>query len=74
MKITITFPAFKKWKNSRKIKLTRYEAMAISAMLEQHRIDLFGEAWEQSQVRKFENILDSQLFGKVKVDGEWVKA
>ena len=74
MKITITFPAFKKWKGSRKVKLTRHEAMKISAMLENHRLSLKDEAYEQAQVLASENVIDSQLFGKIKVNGEWVKA
>jgi len=73
VKITITFPFFKKWKRNRKIKLTRDEAMIITAMLEAHRLSLKGEAWEQKQVSKAEDILDVQIWGKIRINGEWVK-
>ena len=62
-----------KWQNNRKIKLTRHEAMTVSAMLENYRLSLRGEAYEQEQVLKAENWIDVQLFGKIKVNGEWVK-
>ena len=69
MKITITFPLIKKWKSSRKVRLTRHQAMTISAMLENYRQSLIGEAYEQDQVRKSENVLDTQLWGNKYVEG-----
>ena len=69
MKITITFPLIKKWKSSRKVRLTRHQAMTISAMLEQYRLNLIGEKYEQGQVRKSEDVLDAQLWGTKYVEG-----
>lgn len=70
MKITITFPALEKWKNSRKVKLTRHQAMVISAMLENHRWSLHeDEAWERNEIRKAEDVLDTELWGKKYMEG-----
>ena len=76
MKITITFPQFTKWqtkrKNNRKIVLTRGQAADLTILLEKLR-------WETDlrwthQIEAMEAVLDSQIWGKVKVNGEWVKA
>jgi len=76
VKITITFPRFNKWlaerKRNRKIVLTREQACDITALLEQLRWakDL---DWKP-RIEAMEAVLDSQIWGMVKVNGEWVKA
>ena len=76
MKIEITFPQFSKWrtkrKNNRKIVLTREQSYEMTVLLEKLR-------WETDlrwthQIEAMEAILDAQIWGKVKVNGEWVKA
>jgi hypothetical protein len=76
MKITVTFPRFNKWrinrKNNRKIVLTREQAADMTILLEKLR-------WETDlrwtyQIEAMEAILDAQIWGLVKVNGEWVKA
>ena len=73
----ITFPRLSKWRadriRNRKIALTRVEALAISAMLEQLRLHHWDTDWKPD-ITKMENVIDGQLFGQIKVDGEWVKA
>jgi hypothetical protein len=73
----ITFPAFEKWRvnriKNRKIALTRNEALMISAMLEQLRLTHWDKDWKP-KIEEMEAVVDAQLFGKVKVNGEWVKA
>jgi hypothetical protein len=76
MKITITFPRFAKWqtkrKNNRKIVLTREQATELTILLEKLR-------WETDlrwthQIQAMEAVVDAQIWGVVKVNGEWVKA
>lgn len=76
MKVTVTFPQFDKWrtkrKNNRKIVLTRGQAADLTILLEKLR-------WETDlrwthQIQAMEAVLDSQIWGMVKVNGEWVKA
>jgi len=43
-------------------------------MLENHRKDLSNEPYEQKEVAKMEDVLDAQLFGQVRRNGEWVKS
>lgn len=77
MKITITFPRLSKWQanrvRNRRIALTRTEALTISAMLEQLRLTHWDKDWSP-KIEAMEAVVDAQLFGKVKVNGEWVKA
>lgn len=76
MKVTITFPRFNKWqtkrKNNRKIVLTRKQATELTILLEKLR-------WETDlrwthQIQAMEAVVDAQIWGMVKVNGEWVKA
>ena len=73
----ITFPAFKKWQanriRNRRIALTRTQALTISAMLEQLRLTHWDTDWKP-KIEAMEAVVDAQLFGKVKVNGEWVSA
>lgn len=57
----------------KRITLTRRDAMIISAMLDNHRKDLASEPYESEQVKAMEDMLDAQLWGKVRLNGEWVK-
>ena len=76
MKITITFPRFANWKRkrkaNRKIVLTMNEAQEITILLEQLRWQMDLD-WKP-RIEAMENVIDAQLFGKIKVNGEWVKA
>jgi len=76
MKITITFPQFAEWKRkrkaNRKIVLTRDEAQEITVLLEQLRWQMDLD-WKP-RIEAMENVVDAQLFGKIKVNGKWVKA
>jgi hypothetical protein len=76
MKITVTFPRFDKWKSkrkaNRKIVLTRNQAQEITILLEQLRWQMDLD-WKP-RIEAMENVVDAQLFGKIKVNGEWVKA
>jgi len=74
--VKVSSPRFDKWKanrkNNRKITLTREQAYKITALLEQLR-------WETDlrwthQIEAMEAVLDSQIWGMVKVNGKWVKA
>ena len=76
MKITITFPRFSKWlaerKRNREIVLTIEQACNITAMLEQLRWQMDLD-WKP-RIEAMEAVLDAQIWGEVKVNGEWVKA
>jgi Spy/CpxP family protein refolding chaperone len=76
MKITVTFPRFDKWKSkrkaNRKIALTVNQAQQITAMLEQLRWQMDLD-WKP-RIEAMEAVIDAQLFGQIKVNGEWVKA
>jgi hypothetical protein len=61
------------WRKSRKVKLTIHEAKTISALLENYRLSLKHDDWDTDWVLKAENWIDIQLYGKIKVNGEWVK-
>ena len=62
-----------KWRNSRKITLTIHEAKTISALLENYRLSLEHDDWDTDWVLKAENWIDSQLYGKIKINGKWVE-
>jgi hypothetical protein len=76
MKITITFPRFTDWqrkrKANRKIVLTVNQAQEVTAMLEQLRWQMDLD-WKP-RIEAMENVIDAQLFGQIKVNGEWVKS
>jgi hypothetical protein len=69
--VKITFPAFKKWlvncRNSRKIVLTRNEALIVSVMLEQLKLTHWDKNWKPD-IRKMEDVIDAQIWGKHYVD------
>ena len=74
--VKVSFPRFDKWKahrkNNRKITLTREQACDITVLLEQLRWSKDLD-WKP-RIEAMEAVLDSQIWGMVKVNGKWVKA
>lgn len=65
MKITITLPnPAKAWRENRKVKLTRNQALHISFCLERLRLGYEdGGSISNQEIRKLEDIVDSQIWG-----------
>lgn len=65
MKITITLPnPAKAWRENRKVKLTRNQAMYVSFCLERLRLGYQdGGTLSNQEIRNFEDIIDSQVWG-----------